>query len=487
MIKQKVLLAGILFFICSAAFAEQDKFTITGEGKIRFKYVEANVDTIKGSYGETLKKGLTLRERIDLSVNVPITEYLKISGTVRISNEDTPVVMLPAPDFVSTKAIAGWLSLSFEKSPFAVTAGSYDASFTPLTFMRWDLNDNPLGATSCACQASVGGISGESLEELQEDYKLEGLKTELSGEFGDITALFAIPQFESKNISANKYMYGARARFVPAFIENLSSASFGVTGLSLKDDTAKVGMSYTKPFQSDVFGFDARIPILWNTSFVAEYARSIRDDDLRDTLNIIRRNNGISGGLQLLSSDKIDVNLLYLQMDPYFAPLYRSLSCAANRRGVRFSFTYRDMPLFSKEITIAGYYKKLKEIEPTWDDMFIPIPISIPTTYDSKITTFHSSLTDFLVANFGITVPIVSNWKIENDYEYRSEYRPDDILTTMDEKINNQTAIVSLILSYEFTMQSKVLLKYQFIDYMDNLGEKDYIAKIPMLQFSFKF
>jgi hypothetical protein len=118
MIKQKALLAVLLSFICSVAFAQQDKFTITGEGKIRFKYVEANVDTIKGSYGETLKKGLTLRERIDLSVNVPITEYLKVSGTVRISNEDTPIVMLPAPDFVSTKAIAGWLSLSWEKSPY---------------------------------------------------------------------------------------------------------------------------------------------------------------------------------------------------------------------------------------------------------------------------------------------------------------------------------------------------------------------------------
>jgi hypothetical protein len=481
MIKQKTLLAVLLSFICSVTFAEQDKFTITGEGKIRFKYVEANVDTLKGSYGETLKKGLTLRERVDLSVNIPITEYLKISGTVRISNEDTPIVMLPAPDFVSTKAIAGWLSLSWEKSPFTVTAGSYDASFTPLTFMRWDLNDNPLGATTCACQASVGGISGESLEELQEDYKLEGIKTELSGELGDITALFALPQFESKNISSNKYMYGARARFVPAFIENLSSASIGVTGLSVKDDTTTVGLSYTKPFQSDVFGFDTRIPILWNTSFVAEYARSIRDDDLRNTLNIVYRKNAIVGGLQLLSSDKIDVNLLYLQIDPFFTPLYKSLSCAANRRGVRFSFTYRDMPIFSKEVTIAGYYKKLKEIEPTWDDAFIPV------VYDSKVTTLHSSLTDFLVANFGVTVPIVSNWKIENDYEYRSEYRPDDTLIILDEKINNQTAIVSLILSYEFTMQSKVLLKYQFIDYIDNLGGKDYIAKIPMLQFSFKF
>ncbi|MDD5528610.1 MAG: hypothetical protein PHX21_01110 [bacterium] len=479
----RVIFSFVAFslIINSGVFAEQDKFTITGEGKIRFKYVEANVDTIKGSYGETLKKGLTLRERIDLSVNVPITEYLKVNGTVRISNEDTPTVMLPAPDFVSTKAIAGWMSLSFERSPFTVIAGSYDASFTPLTFMRWDLNDNPLGATTCACQASVGGISGESLEELQEDYKLEGLKTELSGELGDITALFAIPQFESENRNVNKYMYGARARFVPSFIENLSSASIGVTGLSVKDDTTTVGLSYTKPFQSDVFGFDTRIPILWNTSFVGEYARSIRDDDLRNTLSPVYRKNGITGGLQLLSSDKIDANLLYLHMDPYFSPLYKALSYAANRKGVRFSFTCRELPLFSKQVTIAGYYKKLKEIEPTWDEVFIPI------VYDSKVTTIHSSLTDFLVANFGITVPIVSNWKIENDYEYRSGYRPDDILTIMDERISDQTAIVSLILSYEFTMQSKVLLKYQFIDYMDNIGEKDYKANIPMLQFSFKF
>jgi hypothetical protein len=172
-----------------------------------------------------------------------------------------------------------------------------------------------------------------------------------------------------------------------------------------------------------------------------------------------------------------------MKLDPNFTPLYRALSYAKNREGVRFSFTYRKLPVLSRFLTLSCYVKQLKEIKPTWDYAWTPVSVQ-----DEKITTVHKSLNDFFVGNFSANITTFNNWKLEGNYEYRNSNRPNDASTSADETINNQTKIVAGILTYEFTMQSKVMLKYQFIDYVDKANsDNTYKAYIPSLQFTLRF
>lgn len=308
----KLFIYAVIFSAVSSyrVYGEDNKFTIGGEGKIRFRYVEASKDTVKGTYGETLQQGLSFKQRLDLSLNIPLTDYISVNGVLRISNEDSTQEVLPPPDFISTKALAGWWSLNFVKHPFGVDVGSYDASFTPLTFMRWDLNDNPLGASGCGCCQVVGGISGESLEEPGEDYKLEGIKTEISGEHGDVTLIFARPQVGIGGEAYAQYMYGTRGRLVLPFITHFSTLNIGGTYLSVRDDTTSIThLAPVFPFQSDVWSFDVAIPIWCDLSCVGEYAKSTRDNNLLSDEDSTLIDEGFMGGFKLLSSDIIDANL----------------------------------------------------------------------------------------------------------------------------------------------------------------------------------
>ncbi len=469
----------VLLFITSCrTYAKENNFTIGGEGKIRFRYIDATIDQISGTYGENLKKGFSLRQRIDLLLNVPLTKYLSVNAALRITNEDSRDI-LPPPDLISMKALAGWWSLDFEKTPFNAIVGAYDASFTPLTFMRWDPKDNPLGASGCACQSSVGGISGESLEDPQEDYKIEGIKLESYGELGDITVLFARPEIAIDEETYARHMYGARGRFITPSIRYIPSFAIGITGLRIKDNIQSVDTVYythppQAPFQSDVFGIDIDFPIVWNISFIAEYAKSIRDDNLLTNENSEKDDDGITGGVQLLNNDKIEANLIYLKMETNFSPFYRAVSYKNNQEGYRSSFIYRNH-LFSRPLSISGYFKKLREIEPTQNIRRIPLEE-------------HTSISNYTIGNFALNMEFFDNWKLGGTYEYRKIDRLDDASTVAIETIDQKTNINSLSLTYEFTIQSTLTFKHQIIDHIDTIdGENSYKAYLPTLQFSVKF
>lgn len=470
--KNRVILVFIIIILLPIfIFSEQNLFLLSGEGKFRFRDVQANKEQITGVFGENLKSGLSFRQRFDLSLEVLLTDYLSIGSTVRISNEESRD-MLPPPDFISTKAVAGWWFASLKKAAFNITVGSYDASFTPLTLMRWDPNDNPLGAAGCGCQVAVGGISGQSLEELQADYKLEGALVKTEGGIGDITLLYARPQIANEAETFTRHLYGLRGRIVLPYTINFSTLTIGITGVRAIDDTASVEQANTDPLRSDAFGFDINLPLFWKIVGIAEYTRSIRDDNLHSEVDIIKGENGIITGLKIVSGDILEANALYLYLDPYFSPLYRAISYAKNRQGFRGSFIYRKLPIYSQQLNVSCYLKGLREIKPTWNE---------------AITEWHNSLANNLIGNIAANLLVFEHWQIESSFEYRKTNRAEDISTLADERIDLQTQVTSLSLGYEFTLQSKIILKYQFINNVDGIGEGDYKAHIPSLQFSFKF
>lgn len=446
-------------------------FYVNGEGKFRVRYITADTTDIIGSYGEALKQGISLRWRFDVSGGYPLADYFLTEAGLRLTNENSTGALFP-PDLITGKAVAGWWAVSYLRDPLEITLGKYDASFTPLTFMRWDTKDNPLGASGCACQISVGGISGESLEEPQEDYRLEGGRIKASTGFGDLTGIFAQPQVPVEGMFYQQYLAGGRARIVLSPFKARRSMVIGLSALRVKDEPSSVAAAPLAPLQSDVFGADLSIPLYGDLNLVGEGAYSIRDDNLASGLNPIREGYGLIAGVQYQQADRAEANLQFLRLDPWYSPLYRALSYAKNRQGGKLSFIYRDLEMFRKLFTFSLYLKDWQEIDPTWNE---------------TITEWHHSLQNFITGNAGLNVNFSGNWHLEADYEYRSTKRPDDISTVAEETIDDLTQIVSLILSYEVTLQTKILVKGQVIDHVDNAGDNDYRAYIPMLQFSMKF
>ncbi len=462
----------IVSMICMLPLSgSDDGLTFGGEGKMRLRYIQTDSSEITGSYGEILKKGISFRQRIDLFMSYPIVSYLVMEAGVRISNENINDVLLP-PDLISTDLLTGWWSANLDRGPFLANFGSYETSFTPLTLMRWDTNDNPLAASGCACQIAVGGIGGESLEEPLENYRLEGLKIEANGDIGDTKVVFARIQLAQEGEHYAQYMYGTRARLVlnlPVF----SPVSLGGTVLRAQDDLESVDISITDPLQSDVGSIDLRVPCFSGCAAIGEFALSRRDDNLLNSADEVREGYGIISGLEFKRGDQLEAHALYLQMDPYFSPLYRALSYAKNRKGARVSFTHRAIKLFGKRCVASVYLKKLKEIKPTLHE---------------TITEWHHSLSDFLVANGSMNVSLSDNFKTELCYEYRQTDRANDVSTTLtDETLDIRTQIGSIAVIYEFTMQSKLTLKYQYARNDDGADWTDYSAHMPSLQFTLKF
>ncbi len=442
-----------------------------GEGKIRFRYITADTADIYGSYGEALKQGMSLRARLDLYLSWPIIDNVTADAGLRISNEGTSPIQ-PAPDYISGKVSYGWWQVDYSRGALDAVIGTYDASFTPLTLMRWDTRDNPMAASGCACQVSVGGISGESLEEPQEDYQFEGARIKAEASLGDLTVLFARPETPVESLSYLKYAAGGRGRLVLPFFGRSAPVVLGATALRVKDDPSSVSYSPLAPLQSDVIGVDLKVPVIAGFLLAGEGAWSVRDDNIQSDLNDIRRGYGLIAGVQYQRQDRIDGDISVLQLDPWFSPLYKALSYAKNRRGIKGSFVYRDLEIARRPVTVSLYAKDWREIKPTWNE---------------TITEWHDALQTFLVATAAVNVGIFGDWHLETDYEYRSAVRDDDPLTGADEAIDNITQIMSLILSYDVTFQTKLTLKAQVIDYADHVADANYRAFMPMIQFSTKF
>ncbi|OGC42252.1 hypothetical protein A2Y85_08105 [candidate division WOR-3 bacterium RBG_13_43_14] len=459
---------AFLIILCTG-FIYASGFEIDGDGKLRMRFVEADRETLSGTYGEALKTGFSFRERLDLYAALPITNFLRIEAGIRISNEEVSSVHTP-PEYVSAMIPFAWWSVVLKRGSWQGTIGSYEISFTPLTLMRWDLKDNPLAASGCGCQVSVGGIDSETLEEPREDYQFEGCKLEYAKSLIDLKGTFARCQFAEPGNTYARYLAGGRIRLVPELFNRV--LVLGITGLRLTDDPQSVTVAIEDPLCSDVLGADVVIPIIGSFNAIGEYAYSIRDDNLNSSAEAIRYGNGIIGGINLAHEDRINADLLYLRLDPYFSPFYRSLSYARNRQGFRTSFVYRGLPVFSRQTTVSAYLKYWQEIKPTWNN---------------AISEWHHSLADFLIGTMALNLSVFSDLKSEFSYEYRRTQRDDDQMSLADEGIDKQTMIFGFQIIYEFTFQTKAVLRYQYINENDNIGSEAFKAHIPSLQISVRF
>src|SRR5512138_135846 len=182
----------LLVCLLVGSYPVGDRLEFDAAARMRFRYVGAPAESVTGINGEVLRTGLDLRARLDLLASFRLADPLTLGAAIRLSNEDSDRTLY-APDLVSVRAAAGWWWARYHQAAVDATAGAYDASFTALTLMRWDPTDNPLGAGASCCAVSVGGLRGNSLEELTEEYKLEGARVVLTPGPLKAALLAAIP------------------------------------------------------------------------------------------------------------------------------------------------------------------------------------------------------------------------------------------------------------------------------------------------------
>ncbi len=136
---------AILLACLVMSYPVGSRIELEGKGRMRFRYVGADTWPVTGAYGETLGLGYDYRARFELGLRYRFSDALRAGAAIRLSNEEASS-MLPPPDLVSSAPVGGWWYASYRKGILDAVAGTYDVSFTPLTFMRWDLNDNALGS-----------------------------------------------------------------------------------------------------------------------------------------------------------------------------------------------------------------------------------------------------------------------------------------------------------------------------------------------------
>jgi hypothetical protein len=371
---------------------------------------------------------------------------------------------------VSSDVVAGWWWVRYSRSLLGATIGAYDASFTPLTLMRWDPADNPLGGGSSCCAVAVGGLRGESLEELTEDYKLEGAKFDLAPGPAKVTLLLARTAPAAEAVRYAQYLAGGRAKLDFFCSWAGRAATVGLSGLRVVDDLGSVRERGTNdPLCSDVAGADFDLPVAGQVALSAEYAYSLRDDN-RLTAEPELSGQGLSAGVRVGDREQLDGRLYYVRAEPDFLPLFRAQSVSRNRQGVRFSLTRRAIAVGPTLVSLSAYVKYQREFEPLVGTKF----------------TGGRYPGSFWVATASAGIEPWGDIRLEAQGEWRRNSRADDPETPQaDELLNVTEAIGSLLTTYRFTLQNTVQLKYSLVRHAE--PDERYLAHIPSLEVSVKF
>ena len=327
---------------------------------MRYRYVGADTSPVLGVYGETLGLGYDYRARLELGLRYKFTDDFRAGAALRLSNELSNSD-LPPPDLLSSLPIAGWWWAQYERGILNATAGVYDASFTPLTLMRWDLADNPLGTGGSCCAVSVAGLSQYSLEELVPDYKLEGAHVTLTPGPVTATLLFAQTAMAQETKTFAQYLGGARLTWGFTNPWTRTGGTISANALRAADDSRTAAATEHPPLRSDVAGADADIPLVGALALDAEYAYSLRNDNTR-LANPDVDDYGLLAGFRYGDRDRQDIQLTFMRTNPNFNPLFRALSYARDRQGIRASVNLRRMAVGTMTGNVTLFAKYLREI-----------------------------------------------------------------------------------------------------------------------------
>lgn len=418
------------------------RIKISGVNRIRFKNtLHSETYLPLGTYGEVLKKGRKLNHRMTLELETQISDNLFAGGMLRLSNEDS-IIFETGPERLSSERGSIFIKSNFQN--LQTTFGYYDISLTPLTLMRWDIEDNPEGGgeSSCTCISEGGAYTSESLEELGPNLTFEGCKVNgIIGDHIDTVALFARPRIAKTGKSYEQYLYGANVKFLFYHKDSNSFRWLGITAISIEDDKTSISSPPTSYdlLKNRVFSGNFNLPLgkifLVNGEFVKTTLPLKEKSDYAMILSISAR-----------FAEKLLIKPAYLRMNPDYKSLYNSISYTSNRQGFRLSSRY---DIVKDKTSVWVFYKHLSELK-------------------SIIKKEPELLKTFTTASLGTSVSLIKNWTANFSYIMELTQRDKGIELEEVNEIRH-SGIIDII--YKFNHNNRISLRFQHLRFQDKFNK----------------
>ena len=349
-------------YASAACYAVSEDLEVTGDIRWRLRHVDSGkAGLLEGTYGELLNRGISEKHRLVLEVAYPVASVIRVGGMIRVSNEDEEVLR-SGPEYLSSDF--GSAFVEYKTPTLMSRVGYFSVGYTPLTLMRWDLEDDPEGGGGgcavCGGPGGAGAILGETLEELGPDLTFEGVKVEASASEAFGTSAF-LARSEVASEAYPVITIGGRVGF-KKYLKRTSSFLdiAGIVVRSQDDRTSTEGdpdVEADTTFSRVVYGITWEIPLVKGAAFKGEWTlgRSEREDLGKAEMFRWRAENQGRGAMSTLSAEvagNLSVAASYVYLSPNWDSYFRALSYNPNRRGVRVRVEYGDdkalVALFAK-------------------------------------------------------------------------------------------------------------------------------------------
>ncbi len=361
MFRLKTACLAIAFLALFLGLSLSGDFTINGEVRQRIRFVDSSTrGPLKSTYGEEIVRGWSLRHRLIFEIAFRLGENVTVGGLLRASNEPEEVLR-EGPEYYSSPFGSAFIEYR-SKTTFA-RMGYYHQSYSPLTLMRWDLNDDAEGGGCPVCPSTpgvAGIIHGESLEELGPDLTFEGLsfQTELGHGFS-VDGFLARPKTAS--IQRGEYQiisFGGRASFSRYMHHASSFLNLSLIALRSQEDEKSLEPSQpTQPFKNTVAGVVLDAPVTRWLSGNLEWTLSTSyDTQLTDQERKRHKGTGGIAGITI-GTKPITLRISYIHLSPHWQSYFKGLSYNSDRKGWRVRLTFE-----SDRLLISAFVRYLRTI-----------------------------------------------------------------------------------------------------------------------------
>lgn len=354
-------LLSLFSLVPTAVCALDQELEITGDVRLRLRYNDSpDTGSLAGTYGEALKKGFSFRDRFVLEVAYSVSENVQAGGMVRVSNEGDSV-LLAGPEYLSSEL--GSAFIAYETPVVRARLGYYQTSYTPLTLMRWDVDDDPEGGgAGCGCPGApsvAGVILGETLEELGPTLTFEGARVSLSpGETFGFDAFLARPRPAGSDYQLATY--GGRASVTQYLGRAASPFDLGLIAVRSEEDGSSLTGSRQlvgEPMTNTVVGLTWRAPLSRILALDGEWTLT------KTSGGVERKGRGGIISLGIAPSRALAVSASYIYLSPNWDSYFRALSYSPDREGPRVAAEFT-----GGKVRVAAFAKYLRTVDPLSDE-----------------------------------------------------------------------------------------------------------------------
>jgi len=489
----------------SALRKEASRITVAGD--VRIRAMDMQIDRTSpvggapsGPYGEALEQGKSITHRFQCELGTKITNSVMAGALLRLSNEDEKILALGPQYFSRTEGSA---FAQYTSSFLSIRLGYFDTYFTPLSLMRWDLEDNPKSggrASGCACAGATGAVLLQSLEELGPTLTFEGANVSSAvADLIDVNAFYGRPR-SAHEVTTAEYLanpealgdfayrqdlYGLRATFNAGRLTGLARPSVSLHYVTARDDeeSAKFpGTAYDHrgfAVKNEVYGAALSVPFQSKLSLDMEFDRTRWDGDVRSAADGVAWGTGWLGTLRAELLPGLRTSAAYFYLSDGFHSAYGALSYPSGRKGARGNVSVTAGPFYCD--LFAKYAKP--------HEYFAPVPLcGVSRCYEESRFDDQLTVGLWVSANVLRLFEVGGGWILER--EAWDLYDVDPVLPAGREHLERERKKNTLTfeLTHAFSARNSAEFLYQYIDYEDEIFPDDgYTAQRTSLQFSLRF